>query len=91
VSKRLADGFIRKTKEEKPPPAPMNTRLTARETEVLRYIAQGLSSPQIAEKLFLSANTVNTHRHNLMQKLDIHDTAGLVRYAFESRIAKLEE
>jgi DNA-binding NarL/FixJ family response regulator len=90
VSKLMVDGFIRKTREEKPPPALTRTRLTARETEVLRYIADGLSSRQIAGKLFLSANTVNTHRNNLMQKLGIHDIAGLVRYAFESGIAKLQ-
>ena len=42
------------------------------------------------EKLFLSVNTINTHRNNLMQKLDIHDTAGLVRYAFESGLTELK-
>ncbi|OLD79084.1 MAG: hypothetical protein AUI33_03170 [Ignavibacteria bacterium 13_1_40CM_2_61_4] len=92
VSKLIVDGFIRKAKEEKEkqPPVTSKTRLTGRETEVLKYIAQGLSSPQIAGKLFLSVNTVNTHRNNLMQKLDIHDTAGLVRYAFESGLAELK-
>ncbi|HYQ87076.1 MAG TPA: response regulator transcription factor [Bacteroidota bacterium] len=90
VSKLIVDGFIRKAKEEKQPPVAAKTRLTGRETEVLKYIAQGLSSPQIAGKLFLSVNTVNTHRNNLMQKLDIHDTAGLVRYAFESGLAELK-
>ena len=92
VSKLIVDGFIRKAKEEKEthPAVASKTRLTGRETEVLKYIAQGLSSPQIAGKLFLSVNTVNTHRNNLMQKLDIHDTAGLVRYAFESGLAELK-
>ena len=55
--------------------------LTKRETEVLRLIAQGLTNRAIGETLFISARTVNTHRTNLMQKLDLHDTAGLVRYA----------
>jgi len=58
--------------------------LTPREWEVLRLIAEGLSNPKIAEKLFLSIRTVNTHRVNLMRKLDIHDVAGLVRYAVQA-------
>jgi two-component system response regulator NreC len=56
-------------------------RLTARELEVLRYIAQGFTNRQIAEELSLSFRTINTHRTNIMEKLDIHDTAGLVRHA----------
>lgn len=55
--------------------------LTRREAEVLRLIAQGMTNREIGETLFISARTVNTHRTNLMQKLDLHDTAGLVRYA----------
>ncbi|MBI2428636.1 MAG: response regulator transcription factor [Ignavibacteriales bacterium] len=56
-------------------------RLTKREEEILRLIAHGMTSRKIAEKLCLSTSTVNTHRANLMQKLDIHDTASLVRFA----------
>jgi two-component system response regulator NreC len=55
--------------------------LTKRETEVLRLIAQGMTNRAIGETLFISARTVNTHRTNLMQKLDLHDTASLVRFA----------
>lgn len=58
-------------------------RLTKREEEILRMIAQGMTSKKIAEKLCLSSSTVNTHRANLMQKLDIHDTASLVHFAIE--------
>ncbi len=55
--------------------------LTKREKEVLYFIADGLNNAQIAEKLFISARTVDTHRTNIMQKLDIHESAKLVRYA----------
>lgn len=58
--------------------------LTERETEVLRFVAQGMTNKEIAEKLALSIRTVNTHRTNLMRKLDLHDTAGLVRYAIQA-------
>lgn len=58
-------------------------RLTQREREVLILIAQSKTSAQIAALLYISAKTVKTHRANLMEKLEIHDTAGLVRFAIE--------
>jgi len=61
--------------------------LTERETEILRLICEGLSSKQIGEKLFISPRTVDTHRTNLMNKLDIHNVAGLIRFAFQNGIA----
>jgi NarL family two-component system response regulator LiaR len=59
--------------------------LTNREKEILFYIADGLNNAQIAEKLFISVRTVDTHRTNIMHKLDIHDAANLVRYALKKR------
>ncbi len=87
VSKMMMEKFIERAQEEKRVVG--DTPLTKRETEILRLIAQGLKSSQIAEKLFLSVRTVNTHRTNLMQKLDIHDRAGLVRYAIEKGIVSV--
>ena len=55
--------------------------ITNREKEVLSLIVEGLTSSEIAKKLYISPRTVETHRANLMQKLDIKNTAGLVRYA----------
>jgi len=55
--------------------------LTLREREVLKLIATGLKNREIAEELFISIKTVETHRTNIMQKLDIHTTASLVQYA----------
>jgi len=55
--------------------------LTAREQEVLRLLAEGLPSRNIAEKLFISPKTVENHRANIMNKLDLHSTIELVRYA----------
>lgn len=57
--------------------------LTKREAEILGLIARGLNNQQISEQLFISPRTVDTHRTNIMQKLDIHDAANLVRYALE--------
>lgn len=55
--------------------------LTRREQEVMRLLAQGLSTKKIAEKLFISPKTVKNHRSNIMNKLDLHSTVELVRYA----------
>ena len=55
--------------------------LTPRQREVLQLVAEGHSTKDIAQKLNLSAKTVDTHRTELMQRLNIHDIAGLVRYA----------
>ena len=56
-------------------------RLTPRQRHILQLVAEGLSTRQIAERLFLSVKTVETHRAQIMQRLDIHDVAGLVRFA----------
>lgn len=60
------------------PPGPA---LSAREREVVRLVAEGHSTKQIAARLGISAKTVEFHRGRAMQKLDVHDTAGLVRFA----------
>ena len=58
--------------------------LTLRQREVLRLVAEGSSSKQIAGRLGLSAKTVEAHRAAIMERLDIHDLAGLVRFAIRS-------
>jgi DNA-binding NarL/FixJ family response regulator len=60
--------------------------LTKRENEILRMIADGLTNPEIADKLFLSLSTVDTHRKSLMRKLNIKNTALLIRYAVDQKI-----
>ena len=58
--------------------------LTQREIEVLILISEGMTNVQIADKLFLSNHTVNTHRKNIMQKLGVNNTASMVMYAVKS-------
>ena len=55
--------------------------LTAREREILQLIAEGKTGTQIAEALHISSHTVQSHRDNLMAKLDLHDRSALIRYA----------
>ena len=63
---------------------PELAELTPRELEILKLIAEEYTNPEIAEKLFLSVRTVDTHRQNLIQKLNVKNTAGLVKYAIKS-------
>lgn len=57
--------------------------LTRREIEILKYISEEFSNAEIAEKLFISIRTVDTHRRNLLEKLGVKNTAGLVKYAIK--------
>ncbi len=63
-----------------------STRLTSREMEVLQLIAEGKANKQTASELGIGIKTVEKHRAQLMAKLDIHDTAGLTRYAIGAGI-----
>lgn len=58
--------------------------LTPKEREILQLIAEGKSNKQISQELGMSVKTVDSHRRNLMVKLNIHETAGLVRYAIRT-------
>jgi DNA-binding NarL/FixJ family response regulator len=60
--------------------------LTPREKEILELIAEGYTNPQIAEKIFLSQFTVDSHRKNLLAKLNVKNTASLIRLAVEQKL-----
>lgn len=63
-----------------------NTLLTRREKEVLQLIAEGLTNQEIADRLFVSVSTVDTHRKNLLQKLAAKNTAALVKIAMDQQL-----
>jgi DNA-binding NarL/FixJ family response regulator len=86
VSKSLIDDYSRRLAEDKT----MEDRLTARQREVLQLIAEGQNTKDIASRLNVSIKTVETHRKQLMERLDIHDVAGLVRFAIRSGIIEPE-
>jgi DNA-binding NarL/FixJ family response regulator len=65
---------------------PRNSRLTSREMEVLQLIAEGKANKETAAELGISIKTVEKHREKVMSKLDVHDTAGLTRYAISAGI-----
>ncbi len=78
----LVLGEYRRTADDDSAP-----KLTARETEVLRLVAKGLTAKQVAERLVLSHRTVENHVQNTLSKLQLHNRAQLVRYAVEKGLA----
>ena len=87
VSQHVIDSYVQRTGADE---TDSLERLTARQREVLQLIAEGLSTKRIARKLHLSDKTVETHRMHLMERLDIHDIPGLVRYAIRKGIVSAE-
>lgn len=70
-------------------PVTASNELTSREREVLQLIAEGHTSKEIAEMLYLSVKTVQAHRTSLMQKLDLHDRGDLIKYAIQKKIIEV--
>jgi DNA-binding NarL/FixJ family response regulator len=65
--------------------------LTSRQREILQLVAEGKSTKEVAQLLNLSVKTVETHRAQIMDRLDIHDLAGLVRYAVRTGLVSADK
>jgi DNA-binding NarL/FixJ family response regulator len=87
VSKHLVSEYVRMAEAQATAPGP----LTPRQLEVLKLIAEGLTTKAIARRLDISAKTADTHRVQLMERLGIHDIAGLVRYAIRAGLIESED
>ena len=85
VSQMILAGFLNPSAapDEKPRP-----RLTAREREIVQLVAEGKSTKEVAALLNISVKTAETHRVNLMRKLDLHSVGELVRYAIRNEIVR---
>ena len=84
ASQRIMEHFMQhKATEKRNGSVEDVKRLTEREKEVLRLIAEEYTNQEIADKLFLSPRTIDTHRRNLLQKLNVKNTAGLVKVAIK--------
>jgi DNA-binding NarL/FixJ family response regulator len=77
ISRQVVDDYVRRIEGDNGP----LEKLTPRQREILQLIAEGKTTKEIAVKLDLSIKTVDTHRTQLMERLDLHDVAGLVRFA----------
>ncbi len=77
ISNYVIDGYVHSTEEE----FPQLKTLTSRQREILQLIAEGYTTKEIANMLKVSTKTVESHRSRLMERAQVHDIAGLVRYA----------
>jgi len=82
ISKLVLEHYVSPNRK----PEEKTELLSPREKEVLQLIAEGYTTNEIAKKLFLAPKTIGNHRSNIMSKLDIHDVAGLTRYAIHNAI-----
>jgi len=86
VSEGLFNDLVDMIRSDRRPSDPFDT-LSAREKEVLKFIAQGLKSRDIAAALFISVSTVKSHRNKIMKKLKVNDMASLVKIALQKGLA----
>jgi DNA-binding NarL/FixJ family response regulator len=86
VSEQIIDAVVSGTSQE----FNMDDRISIREREILQLIAEGNSNSQIARKLVISARTVETHRTNIMRKLELSSQIDILRYAIQHGLAQLE-
>ena len=82
----VVDGYLNPERKEEPP---LRNRLTPRERQVVQLLAEGKTSKEVAVVLNLSVKTAETHRTNIMRKLDLHSVADLVRYAVRNNIVQV--
>jgi DNA-binding NarL/FixJ family response regulator len=88
VAAMVLDGYLRRENGTAPQP-PARSRLTAREREVVQLLAEGKSSKEVAVVLGLSVKTAETHRSNIMRKLELHSVSDLVLYAVRNNIVHM--
>ena len=87
VAAMVLDGYLRR--EAMAPERPARRRLTPREREVVQLLAEGKSSKEVAVVLGLSVKTAETHRSNIMRKLELHSVSDLVLYAVRNNIVHM--
>jgi DNA-binding NarL/FixJ family response regulator len=87
VTQIVVDAQVRASGERSPS---ATTELGPREREIVQLLAEGRSSPEIARRLHISTRTVETHRRNIMKKLDLHSVADLTKYAIREGLTSLD-
>ena len=90
VAAMVLDGFFRRENGSAPEP-PARNRLTPREREIVQLLAEGKSSKEVAVALGLSVKTAETHRSNIMRKLELHSVSDLVLYAVRNNIVHVAQ
>lgn len=88
ISDTILKSIINKSKTEQK--EKKGDLLTKREKEIISLVVDGLTNKEIAEKLFISIRTVDTHKNNIMQKLNLKSSVELVKYAIKNNLAKID-
>jgi DNA-binding NarL/FixJ family response regulator len=89
VSNIILKSYLKQVKDPERYDALQDEKLTNRELEILRFVAEGYSNQLIADKLFISVRTVESHKNHIMQKLELTTTVDLVKYALKNKIIDL--
>lgn len=89
ISEIILKNYLKQVKNPEKTPDYQEQQLTARESEILKLVAEGYSNQLIADKLFISVRTVESHKNHIMQKLELTTTVELVKYALKNRIIDL--
>jgi len=90
ISTKIINRFARQGTPVEPETEPSGETLTAREREIVQLIAEGRSNKEIAAELGISIKTVKNHRSNLMEKLDLHNTAEITQFAIRAGLVILD-
>jgi len=89
VASMVLDGYLRRDNRISPQETLARNRLTPREREIVQLLAEGKSSKEVAVALGLSVKTAETHRSNIMRKLDLHSVSDVVLYAVRNNIVQV--
>ncbi|MBK6966621.1 MAG: response regulator transcription factor [Bacteroidales bacterium] len=89
ISNIILKSYIKKAKDKEPENLNQDNHLSKRELEILKLFAEGLPNPEIAERLFISTRTVESHKNHIMQKLNLKSTVDLVKFAIKHQIIEI--
>ncbi|MHB1361040.1 MAG: response regulator [Thermoleophilia bacterium] len=89
AAKMVVEDYLEKLRHGQEPTSSYDT-LTDREREILTHVAEGYTNREIAESLFISVKTVETHKANIMEKLNLHKRAELVKYAIKKGMLQVD-
>jgi DNA-binding NarL/FixJ family response regulator len=89
ISKVILKSYVQKAKTSDNIPERAEDKLSGREIEILKYFAGGMTNQEIADKLYISIRTVESHKNHIMQKLELKSTVELIKYSIKNKIVDI--
>lgn len=89
ISNIILKSYVNKAKNADQQPEKSEDKLTTREIEILKLFASGMSNQEIADELFISIRTVESHKNHIMQKLELKSTVEMIRFAIKNKIVEI--